>query len=176
MRNIHSLILSAGLLGASLPVQAQTCRPNIKETTPASRFTVNANGTVLDKRTGLIWKRCAEGFSGTQCATGTAAHVNWGSALTLAMNSSFAGYKDWRLPSSKELESLVEIKCWLPSINLAVFPNTEEEAWFWSSSTYADTTIRASAWVVEFGSGSSLYNSDRNSDYNRAVRLVRGGQ
>lgn len=52
----------------------QTCNSNIPESTPTSRFTDNGNGTVTDTKTGIMWKRCAEGqiWTGSTCS-GTAA-------------------------------------------------------------------------------------------------------
>jgi len=34
--------------------------------------------------------------------------MDWRSALWFAENSSFAGYTDWRLPTAKELNSIVD--------------------------------------------------------------------
>lgn len=171
MSLISQRIFFLTALSASAYAAAQTCQPSIRATAPTSRYTVDsAHGTVLDKKTGLTWKRCPEGLSGTSCATGTLAHYNWGNALTQAANTNYAGYKDWHLPNSKELVSLVEEKCYSPAINLAVFPNNTSE-WYWSSSP--STAISFNAWMVGFDDG---YADDNYSAYPLAVRLVRGGQ
>jgi len=88
----------------------------------------------------------------------------------LASNSSFAGQSDWRLPSSKELQTLPEYGCNDPSINLNVFPNTPSDS-FWSSTTSAGGA--SDAWFVNFFNGSLSYNA---KTYTNRVRLVRGGQ
>lgn len=158
-----------------MTVFAQTCQTSsIQATTPTSRFIDHANGTVSDKQTGLMWKKCSEGQAGTDCSSGSAQIITWQAALKQAqtVNSSdgFAGYNDWRLPNNKELSSLVERQCYSPSINLTVFPNAPS-SWFWSSSPAAFNT--ATAWIVNFGNGSDSWNLKDNSNY---VRLVRSGQ
>jgi hypothetical protein len=161
----------AALLAAT-SAHAQNCDPNIRETTPASRFTVNAQqGTVVDKSNGLMWKLCVEGVSGPGCKTGTSPYLGWADALAQAATSTYAGYKDWRLPNTKELESLVEGKCSFPAINLAVFPNTPWD-WHWSSTP--DATNAGYTWVVHFDYGYT--GSDNRLGNFGTVRLVRGGQ
>ena len=147
-----------------------SCNPNIRAATPASRFVVDADkGTVLDKKGGLMWKRCVEGRSGAGCADGSHASYDWQGALSLAAASAHAGFGDWRLPNVKELRSIVEEKCHDPSVNLSVFPNTPPD-WHWSSSPVA--SYPGFAWLVGFGFGDSYGDSLGNSG---AVRLVRGG-
>ena len=158
----------AGALAAPT-VLAQTCKSSIHPSAPDSRYDVNLiQGTVLDKQTGLIWKRCVEGRTGRNCDSGSPVYLSWGEALRLAAASTFAGHKDWRLPNGKELEGLVEVACYAPAINAAIFPSNPVN-YVWSS-----TKSGHGPWYVHFELGGS-------SDYPRgnvlgAVRLVRGGQ
>ena len=169
-RIVLSLALSATFASAS--AWAQTCQPNIRETTPASQFVVDAaKGTVLDKKTGLMWKRCAEGQSGAECSNGSYSTHDWAGALMQAESSAYSGYNDWRLPNSKELESIVEEKCYGPAINAAVFPNAPSgRHWSGSPNAYGS----GGAWYVLFSNGYSYGDGDRGNA--GAVRLVRGGQ
>jgi Protein of unknown function (DUF1566) len=68
----------------------------------------NGDGTVTDPRSGLIWKRCAEGFdwNGQRC-TGTKYEADWFDAMKRAKNSRFLQKSDWRLPTTHELSSVV---------------------------------------------------------------------
>jgi len=154
---------------------AQTCNDSISETTPTERFNDQHDGTVLDSKTNLIWKRCSEGqtWDGTTCA-GSASTYTWQGALsaTEALNTGegFAGETDWRVPNIKELGSIVELKCYSPAINLSVFPNTPSAA-VWSSSPNAN--FSSLAWSVHFSNG-FVYTPSKNG--NSQVRLVRSGQ
>lgn len=106
-----------------------------KETAPASKFNVNNDGTVLDKETGLMWMRCTDGLSGTDCKSGKANEYDWSKAVERAKQiniNGFAGYKDWRIPNERELFSIVEHRCERPAVNIAIFPNTQNK-WYWTS-------------------------------------------
>ncbi|CAK0763599.1 conserved exported hypothetical protein [Gammaproteobacteria bacterium] len=134
-------------------------------------FVDNADGTVTHSPTNLMWAKCSVGqiYNGGQC-TGSASYLSWGSALDAARNSSLAGHSDWRLPTYKELASLVDYSQSGPAINSTYFPNTPSE-WYWTSTSY--TSDPAYAWNVYFDNGYVHYN---DKGYNFDVRLVRGGQ
>lgn len=154
---------------------AQTCNSAIVATTPTSRFVNNDNGTVTDKATGLVWKRCSEGqnWDGTTC-TGIYTLHDWQSALQAGSDAVFAGESDWRLPNKNELASLVESQCITPAINTTIFPATPAAALFWSSSPYAGAELWSSeAWSVSFIHGTVRPSSMSQGDM--AVRFVRGG-
>jgi hypothetical protein len=90
-----------------------------------------------------------------------------------ALNSAhFGGYSDWRLPTFKELDSIVNLDIPYPgpTINTAYFPNTVSSL-YWSSTTNAYYTV--GAWGVNFGYGYDYYGYKYYSNY---VRAVRGGQ
>ena len=149
---------------------AQTCPPANERVAPNSRYTNHGNGAVTDSKTALMWKQCSEGQSGSSCTGSYIAQV-WQTALTTANNSTFANYSDWRLPSVKELQSLVETGCHSPAINTALFPNTPS-TYFWTSTTYAPNA--SVAWVVDFDNGGVSVNGSKSGGL--GVRLVRAGQ
>jgi len=157
-------------------VQAQTCHPeSIPASTPDSQLQDNGDSTVTDLKTGLMWKQCVEGQSGSDCARGSAETFSWQQALQRAqtVNSSggFAGFTDWRLPNIKELRSLVEQQCQDPAINMTRFPATSSDG-VWSSSAVAGYAGYSSfAWDVNFYIGNFTLSS---MDYYHQLRLVRG--
>jgi hypothetical protein len=72
-------------------------------TTPAwAALTANADGTVTDTSTSLVWDRCSYGLTGPACAGGSALLADWPTALTTAAAANAANYKgfnDWRVPN-----------------------------------------------------------------------------
>ena len=131
-------------------------------------FADNNDGTVSQTNTGLMWAKCSEGQTGTNCA-GIAKTMNWSTALTAANNSNLGGYNDWRLPNVKELQALVDYSRNIPVINTSYFPNTPS-SWFWSGSPFANYANHA--WFVSFNYGNA---SEGHRDDHYPVRLVRNG-
>lgn len=150
-------------------VQA-SCEPGFAPDNPDEIYEIHGDGTVTDTRTGLMWKRCAEGLTGELCADGEVSIMTWGDALEHARSSTFAGHDDWRLPNFRELQSLAEHCRTDPAINETAFPNTTS-SYFWSASPYAGSSDYA--WLVYFYDGYSSYYF-RNGSHR--VRAVRGGQ
>jgi hypothetical protein len=122
-----------------------------------SAYTDNSNGTVTDTSTGLMWQQV--GSSGT-----------WEQALAYCEGLNLAGYTDWRLPTIKELLSLVDFSRYWPVINTTYFPGTVPSL-YWAS-TFADYgTYNSSGYPFGGGGG---YQWNQNGSY--YVRAVRGGQ
>ncbi|MGR0480449.1 MAG: caspase, EACC1-associated type [Candidatus Electronema sp. V4] len=130
----------------------------------------HGNGTITDKKTGLMWKRCSEGLFGVNCEEGKMEEYKWDNAALRFKNVKYAEYFDWRLPTIDELKTLVQGSK-EPTINQQAFPNTKATL-FWSGSPYAGNSAYAS-WYVDFYNSKSDF-SHRNDSF--AVRLVRGGQ
>jgi len=150
---------------------------------PSPRFTDNANGTVTDNLTGLIWLKDAGCFAtvggitkGTDAATST---LTWGNALTWSnalksgdctlSDGSVAG--DWRLPNRKELESLVDKQNFSPSLPTGHPFSNVQNYLYWSSSSYAYDAY--GAWSVYMYDGFMGY-SDSSDNFD--VWPVRAGQ
>jgi hypothetical protein len=151
---------------------------------PNPRFTDNADGTVTDNLTGLIWLKQAN-YNSTAGGTGTAI---WNNAIDFckALETGMCGLSDgsaagdWRLPTVKELQSLVHYGYYDPSLlNTAgtgkwtsgdPFTNVQS-SYYWSSTTYEYATNNA--WYVYMTDGLVTYRWKANENY---VWPVRGGQ
>lgn len=140
---------------------------------PDPRFVDHGNGTVTDNLTGLIWLKDANCF-GTATWTDALSHAG-----TLANGacglSDGSAVGNWRLPSRRELYSLVDIENTSPALPTGHPFTGVQSGYHWSSSTYAYDTI--SAWSVNLGDGhvsAAFYNGYKR--YSRQVWPVRDSQ
>ncbi len=95
-------------------------------------FVNNNNGTVIDFATKLMWQQ------GDSAST-----QNWEQALAYAEGLELAGYRDWRLPNAKELQSIVDytrapMATGSAAIDTNYFAVTETESFYWTSTTHLD--------------------------------------
>lgn len=137
---------------------------------PSPRFMDNANGTVTDNLTGLIWLKNANCFSARTWTQALSDANNLASGQCSLTDGSSAG--NWRLPNRKELRSLINYgqtnsATWL---NPSYFSNVQASG-YWLSTTYAINT--SYAWFVRMDSGYVGFN-DKSSNY--YVWPVRAGQ
>jgi len=86
-------------------------------------------------------------------------------------NENFGGFSDWRLPTERELSTIVNSNYTYPAINITFFPNTVSDG-YWTSITTAHLTDHA--WRVDFGTGSVRYGHYKYLNY--YVRAVRNAQ
>lgn len=111
-------------------------------------FFDNGDGTVTDYATGLMWQQDDSGST-----------HNWEAALAYAENLELAGYRDWRLPNAKELQSIVDytrspMTSGTAAIDTNYFNVTETESFFWTSTTHLDgapETVGNYAVYLSFG-------------------------
>ncbi len=125
---------------------------------PNPRFVDNGDGTVKDMLTGLVWLKNANCFgfgNWTTALTSAATLASGGCGLT---DGSVAG--DWRLPSEKELQSLVDYQFCDPALSNAggtgqwsngdAFSAVQIND-YWSSSSH--TADGRAAYAVYLGTG-----------------------
>jgi hypothetical protein len=121
---------------------------------PAGRYTTSG-GTVYDTKTKLTWQQAV--------APGT---YTWAGAKTYCAGLNLVG-TGWRLPTIKELQTIVDDSQANPAIDQTAFPSTPAD-WFWSSSPLAGSS--SVAWGVYFNSGDTDYGDVSYTNYVRCVR------
>jgi hypothetical protein len=89
------------------------------------------------------------------------------SAAAAALAPPTSPTPSWRLPTHKELYTLVEKACSNPAINTVWFPNTRAN-FYWSASPLSDDD--SFAWGVDFSDGRGGYDAKVGT---YSVRLVR---
>lgn len=165
------LLYALATISLSFNIAAsQTCYDGAGTTTPTDRFTINADGTVSDSETGLMWQRCSYGQTyntETQLCEGSTPSLTWQEALRGAKNDTTADYDDWQMPNIKELASILEHSCTEPSINEDVFLGTKLQN-YWSNTSGVSTM--SSAWVYQFDSGLNSLHAKTSNVYLRLVR------
>lgn len=149
-------------------------------------YTNNDNGTITDNITGLMWQQ------------DMGEKISYDEALKKANNSNLGGFDDWRIPTIKELYSLILFTGMVKGQKaISMFINTdyfiqpigdtsngerEIDAQTWSSTHYKSTTMRGDSTIfgVNFVDGRikgyPKYNPRSNNTQARSMyfRLVRG--
>jgi hypothetical protein len=151
---------------------------------PNPRFTDNGNGTVSDNLTGLVWLKdpnCTDSSGGISkdLITGPSGWLYWMDALAWSNNlgsgtcglsdGSVAG--DWRLPNINELSSLVDTQ---KSDSVSALPAGQPfgSLWFqlyWSSSTYALSSSKDDAWIMDMPNGGRIGNWGKDGSVARGL-------
>ncbi len=124
-------------------------------------FNDNSDGTITDRATGLMWNKDDSGKG-----------MTWQEALEYAEGNELAGYSDWRLPSVKELQSIVDYSRAPGATNSAaidpVFNCTEitneagqkDYPYFWSNTTHANMQSKGGGAYVSFGRALGYFNGE----------------
>lgn len=121
---------------------------------PVGRYVIPGDGTVYDTKTKLTWQRTA------------AAAVQWYPARQACADLTTLPGTGWRLPTIKELQTLIDFsRTASPYIDAVAFPNmpaTGNGAVFWSATPLVGSPSAAGpgehAWNVYFDGGGTFFN------------------
>ena len=117
-----------------------------------------ASDVVIDDKSGLIWQD-------NRAAKYT--KKDWQGALSYCQKLYLAGHDDWRLPTIKELISVVNLSQNDPTVTNG-FKNVGGSGYYWSAT--ADDESGEFAWIMNFKRG---YEYNNYKTYGRYVRCVR---
>jgi hypothetical protein len=137
-----------------------------ESSTAAGHYSDNGDGTISDSSTGLMWQ---QGTAGRMMSS-------WEQALAYCENLNLGGHTDWRLPTIKEIHSLVDYSRYNPAVNTTYFLDTQPSSLYWSSTTYMNDTSLGLAWSTYFRYGGNNGNFKAGDGSIPAdVRAVRTG-
>jgi hypothetical protein len=124
---------------------------------PPNQYTALSSDEAQDNYTGLIWQRDGN-------ASGL---LSWDAAVTYCANLTLGGHA-WRLPSIRELATLVDEARVAPAINRTMFPNThygsKSNNWYWSSHRQRGSTT--ASWGINFDDGFTGFNAGAAGAWN----------
>jgi len=142
--------------GGTKKFHARAVRDITAPNTIPAHFTDNANGTITDNVTGLIWQK-----------NHSADTLTWEQALTFADTLTLNGNTDWRLPNIKEIQSINDENFINPSVNATYFPDLVNRK-IWSSTTLPNQTTKA--WYLQTQYGITTYDAKIRRDFVLCVR------
>lgn len=151
-RNMNSTLRSIRPIGTLIALLAVASAAFAQD----ARYVISSDGReVTDSKTGLTWKRCAEGMTwdGVTC-TGKAQSFS-GLSRVLAYQR---GLTRWRVPTIDELETVGRVypahgNSSTGGVDLLAFPGMSSDA-FWSSTLYyKDRGDRDRTKIVHFANG-----------------------
>jgi len=128
---------------------------------PTAHSTYSSDYTTEDMVEELIWQTCTQGleYDGASC-TGTLTGLDWEDGInycedlnSVNAGSGYADIGNWRLPSIKELITLVDYGKIDPTIDTDYFPNTSSN-WYWTSDSHRNIE---NAFSINFDSGNVLW-------------------
>ena len=122
----------------------------------AANLVARADGTVLDRQSGLVWQGMDDGTPRP-----------WGNAETFCKELALGGLHGWRLPQRSELQTLLRKDGPAPLIDDSLFPLTKALK-YWTAER--DAKFENFAWTVGFGSGLVGLDDVGRMNFVRCVR------
>jgi hypothetical protein len=135
----------------------------------ARSYTDNADGTISDNSTKLMWTKCLPGLSGSNCGTGSATLYTLQNAVNYCEGLSLASQTDWRMPNVNEAFSLVDFSRQGPSINTTYFENFPNSGLMTSTK---HSFYGGAYFTVTFQFGGTSYIGTGTAGYTLCVRNI----
>ena len=145
------------ITSALTALEVVTPAPTTARQTITDRFERVGDDIVRDHQTGLEWARRP-----------LPDRHEWKAAADACRALKLGGHTDWRLPTVRELQSLVDFERHDPAIDTDYFECPAN--WFWSNTPYAGDPSDC-AWFVFFVSGYACWSGHNFAGFVRACRV-----
>lgn len=140
----------------ALEKKVENISSRLSEPEKPSRFIDNGDGTVTDKETNLVWMKQDDGT-----------RRKWKEAKEYCEeNKAKLPGEGWRLPTVKELISIIDYEKYNPAID-PIFTKTQS-SYYWSSTPHAGGS--GYAWFVYFSDGYVVWSYMDDGNCVRPVR------
>ena len=118
---------------------------------------LKSDNVVIDLEKNVMWQDDIEATQYTE---------TWGMAKEYCKSLTLSGYTDWKLPTIKELQTIVNIK----KKDLAIYAQFKyaQPSSYWSNTQ--DIINKSDSWYVGFKTGATFKDS---KDYECYVRCIR---
>ena len=134
--------------------------PSEPAVAPPNQYDVISDDEVKDNYTNLIWQR-----------RDSDALLTWEQAVQYCASLDL-GQNTWRLPSIREISTLVDEALVAPAINRNMFPDTKygarSENWYWAS--HQAVGREPAAWALNFDDGFTGFNIGAEGAWNYWTR------
>jgi len=132
------------------------------ESVAANRFEDRGDGTILDRKTGLLWLKSGKSTLGA---------ITWQEAGAFCSGLQYAGFTDWRLPTKEELASIVDTANQSPALPMqSPFENVVTFLDYWTQSDH--THGPGYAWAVNLYYGNQKFLNKKKYAFAWPVRRL----
>lgn len=159
--SIGAILISLGLLSGC---SSTSCQPSLSV----------QNNVVIDKKTNLMWTKYDAFSKNTSGFKG--GWIDWSTAIDTASKMDLNGYTDWRVPTTKELQTIYNNECEMDGTTMVqkftlhsspIFDNPTYP-YFWTSDTKGEKAIG-----IDFRNGKIWEIKKKGGNTVRYVRNIK---
>jgi len=157
---LGALFIAAALVLAMPVITAATGGQSGPAT--ANRFDDRGDGTILDRKTGLLWLKSGKATLGA---------ITWQEAGAFCSGLQYAGFTDWRLPTKEEFASIVDTANQSPALPMqSPFENVVTFLDYWTQNDHIHGP--GYAWAVNLYYGNKKFLNKKKYAFAWPVRRL----
>lgn len=180
MKSTRFFVCIVGLLAALPPLAWSGCvvPAGASGSNPNSRYVISLyNDEVYDTQTNITWQRCPYNWNvsldGKSCMKMLGAQDAWSQRTGSHLGPADWTSRGWRIPTGRNLKTLLDHVCSNPAINQEVFPNTPTSN-FWTSDGHMNSHGHNFYYFVDFAGGGSTGDHEDINEF--LIRLMYPGK